>query len=69
MSSLPDSVAPCTLHDKECRVPQRMDVHVCGFSCRDLSKLNSCWSKEEKQHILQQGLGTTGKTFASLINK
>lgn len=66
MSSLAEVVAPCAYHGHDCKVESRTDVHVCGFSCKDLSKLNNCWSHEERQNILEKGLGSTGKTFASL---
>jgi site-specific DNA-cytosine methylase len=68
MTALPGLVASCTVHGHVCKVPTRTNVHVCGFSCRDLSKLNNTWSAAERATVLQKQLGTSGKTFAALTN-
>lgn len=68
MLVLPERVAACKRHDRPCKVPERMDVHVCGFSCKDLSKLNTGWNREERDTVLRSGLGTSGRTFAALMN-
>lgn len=68
MTALPELVAQCAVHKHSCKVPVRTSVHVCGFSCRDLSKLNSSWSSTERAMVLQNQLGSSGKTFAALTN-
>ena len=68
MARLPEGIGHCAVHGHNCRVQTRTDVHVCGFSCKDLSKLNNCWARAERQHILDKGLGTTGRTFAALTS-
>ena len=68
MTSLPDLVAQCSVHGHACRVPTGTSLHVCGFSCKDLSKLNNNWSPPQKAVVLQKQLGSSGKTFAALTN-
>lgn len=68
MTSLPDLVAQCSAHGHACRVPTGTSLHVCGFSCKDLSKLNNNWSPAQKAVVLQKQLGSSGKTFAALTN-
>lgn len=68
MTSLPDLVAQCSVHGHACKVPTRTSLHVCGFSCKDLPKLNNNWSPSQKAMVLQKQLGSSGKTFAALTN-
>ena len=64
MTSLPERVAPCKTHGKDCKVPERMACFTCGFSCKDLSKLSTA----QKEHILRKAIGSSGKTLAALLN-
>ena len=68
MASLPDLVAQCSVHGHACKVPMRTSLHVCGFSCKDLPKLNNNWSPAQKAMVLQKQLGSRGKAFAALTN-
>ncbi len=45
------------------RLPQ-MDLIVCGFSCKDLSRLNC--SRKDKSTIIKDSTGTSGNTFSAL---
>ena len=67
-TSLPGLVAQFSVHGHACKVPTRTNLHVCGFSCKELSKLNNNWSPSQKAMVLQKQLGSSGKTFAALTN-
>jgi hypothetical protein len=70
---LPTGSGQCALHggtaenNDMCRVPCLSDFFTCGFSCKDLSKLNGQYSAEERSNILSLGLGTSGGTFKAVI--
>ena len=68
MTTLPSGVSTCAAHRQACKVTRRTDIHVCGFFCKDLSKLNGQRGREERSQILRSGLGSSGKTFAAVMN-
>lgn len=59
------SSSTCIVHSKMCHVPQRLDIVICGWSCKDLS---SCSSKQSAmKSCMPDGEGSTGQTFRGLI--
>ena len=70
MMDLPSGVGPCYHHKAEgtdCTVSMTGDVFVCGFSCKDLSRLNNSHSPAKRTRILEDGIGSTGGTFQALL--
>lgn len=66
MAHLGTGRARCEVHAQECPVPRRDDLFVCGFSCKDLSRLSATFSAADRQRILENALGTSGRTFRDL---
>ena len=55
--------ARCEAHGRSCAVPRGCDLFVCGFSCKDFSKLSGTFNAQERANILKQALGSSGRTF------
>lgn len=70
MADLPSGVGICYVHTpssrQPCTVGMDCDVFVCGFSCKDFSRLNASHSAEERRRVLEEGIGSTGSTFRAL---
>ena len=48
-----------------------LDMLVVGFSCKDFSSLSNKWTGDDaaqKRRIIAKGLGTSGSTFAGLVD-
>lgn len=71
IASLPNRVAHCFRHEHPCPVsgPCKTNLFVCGFSCKDFSKLSSKWKERQARlRILADSLGTSGHTFGATVN-
>ena len=68
MSDLLTGAGMCYHHKGErCEVPSTSDIFVCGFSCKDFSKLNSSHGSDARARILTEGIGSSGGTFRALL--
>ena len=64
---LPNGVGKCDSHGQSCFVPDvAPNFFVCGFSCKDFSKLSSSFVGHEKASVLSGNRGTTGNTFNAM---
>ena len=66
MGELGAGTARCEVHAKTCPFPRQDDLFVCAFSCKEFSRLSSTFRQDERQSILQNALGTSGRTFRDL---
>lgn len=68
ITTLGTGVGRCSVHEKHgtCPVPRRSSILVCGFSCKDLSTLNSNHG-QRRATILSEGVGSSGSTFKGLL--
>ena len=66
MASLPSGAADCCTHGRLCTIARDVDLHACGFSCKDFSRLKSN-AGMDRSKILENGAGSSGLTFQSLI--
>ena len=64
MEELGTGFSKCDTHEKLCQVPQNSDIFVCGFSCKDLSKLFQSNGLKESLLTMQ---GSTGTTFRAMM--
>ena len=67
ITELGSGTAKCAKHEQSCPVPVGQRLLVCGFSCKDLSKLSSTLTEEEKACALAKSSGTTSSTFRGLL--
>jgi site-specific DNA-cytosine methylase len=66
MGELGSGCARCEVHAQSCPVPRGDDLFVCGFSCKDFSRLSGKFSADDRQNILQNASGSSGRTFRDL---
>ena len=67
MAGLPSGQGACAAHGGHCALPRNANIFVCGFSCKDLSRLSSRFNGAERESILKMGMGTSGGTFQAVL--
>ena len=53
----------CWVHDKTCDMKREPFIVICGYSCKNLSKLNPC----SKETVLRSATGSSGETANALL--
>ena len=56
-------VAACSVHEKLCNVDSSAPMAIAGYSCKDVSSLNSGSNKD----VLSKRLGSSGRACANPI--
>ena len=63
--------ADCAVHGENCCIPSDLFAAICGFSCKDFSKLNNRFAGEEKADrsavLNDASNGTTASTFKGTL--
>ena len=54
----------CWVHDKTCDMKRDPFIVICGYSCKNLSKLNPC----SKETVLRSAIGSSGETANALLS-
>lgn len=58
------------MHGRSCQVPDGDDAPLAlgGWSCKDLSKLSTGYTKGNHTNVLEEQRGTSGTTFPDLLS-
>ena len=67
MGDLPSGQGACATHGSLCAVPRGANMFICGFSCKDLSRLSNKFNGAARDTVLKMGMGTSGGTFQAVL--